>query len=80
VCQTCHGSDFTGGTALQTCLNTAGCHGVGVMSPHPSSWSPDSTYKHNTTNQANAPVCALCHRSNAGTAGCFNNTLCHGNP
>jgi hypothetical protein len=80
VCQTCHGNDFKGGTALQTCLNTAACHGTGVMSPHPSSWSPDSTYKHNTTNQANAPVCALCHQSNPGTPGCFNNTLCHGNP
>jgi hypothetical protein len=80
VCQNCHGSDFTGGTSLQTCLNTAGCHGLGVMSPHPSAWRPGDTYHHDTTNQANAPVCALCHRSNAGTAGCFNNTLCHGNP
>jgi len=78
ICQTCHGNNFTGGTSLQTCLN-ANCHGS-AASPHPAAWSPDSTYRHNTTNQANAPVCALCHRQNTGTAGCFNNTLCHGNP
>jgi cytochrome c553 len=89
VCQTCHGADFTGGTSLQTCLNTAGCHGVGVMSPHPQNWLPTDTYKHSTTDTANAPVCGLCHLGNPATPtytplppganpGCFNNTLCHG--
>jgi len=80
VCQTCHGNTFTGGTSGQTCLRTVGCHGAGTNGtpPHAFPWSPDSTYRHNTTNQANAPVCALCHRSKAGTAGCFNSTLCHG--
>ncbi len=78
TCQTCHGNDFTGGTSLQTCLNTAGCHGVGVMSPHPAAWLPGNTYEHNTTDPTNAAVCALCHQSAAGTPGCFNNTLCHG--
>ena len=79
VCQTCHGDLFTGGISGQTCLNTVGCHGSGVQSPHPSQWSPDSPYKHNTTNEANAPVCFLCHQTGgAGTPGCFNDTLCHG--
>ena len=88
-CQTCHGSDFTGGTALQTCLNTAGCHGTGVNSPHAASWLPGDTYTHTTTNQGNAPVCGLCHLGGrtppsyatvpAGTTpNCFDNTLCHG--
>jgi predicted CxxxxCH...CXXCH cytochrome family protein len=88
-CQTCHGNDFTGGTALQTCLNTTGCHGAGVNAPHAASWLPGGTYTHTTTDQGNAPVCALCHLNNrtppsyatvpAGTTpDCFNNTLCHG--
>jgi predicted CxxxxCH...CXXCH cytochrome family protein len=91
-CQICHGNDFTGGLALQTCLNTAGCHGAGVYSPHAKPWLPGSTYTHTTTDEGNAPVCALCHANGmnspiappsppaaAGTSpGCFNNTLCHG--
>jgi predicted CxxxxCH...CXXCH cytochrome family protein len=87
-CQTCHGNDFTGGTALQTCLNTAGCHGEGVNAPHAASWLPGDTYTHSTTNVNNASVCGLCHLGNrtppayetvpAGTApNCFDNTLCH---
>ena len=78
VCQTCHGSDFAGGTSSQTCLNTDGCHGVGVMRPHPSAWLPGDPFEHNTTNTANAPACHVCHQKDAGTPGCFNNTLCHG--
>lgn len=87
-CQTCHGNDFTGGAALQTCLNTTGCHGAGVNAPHAESWLPGDAYVHTTTDQGNAPVCALCHLNNrtppayatvpAGTSpDCFNNTLCH---
>jgi cytochrome c553 len=90
TCQTCHGSNFTGGTSNTAC---ASCHG-GSAAPHPTSWLPDSTYKHNTTNSANAGVCALCHINGAlspisppsppapaGTApGCTNGTLCHYNP
>lgn len=93
LCQSCHGSGFTGGIALQTCLNTAGCHGAGVNSPHsPKPWR-GGTYTHTTTDQGNAPVCATCHTNGAnssvqpsppapaGTApGCFNNTLCHATP
>lgn len=75
TCQTCHGINFSGGTSLTAC---SACHGGSA--PHPTSWLPGSTYHHNTTNQANAPVCAQCHRSSAGSPGCFNNTLCHGNP
>ncbi len=85
-CQTCHGNDFTGGTALQTCLNTTGCHGAGVNAPHAGSWLPGDTYTHTTTDQGNAPVCGLCHLGNrqppayvtlSQTVGCFDNTLCH---
>jgi len=72
-CQTCHGADFSGGTSGTSC---PACHGGSA--PHPSAWRPDDTYRHTSTNQANAPVCAECHRSIAGTPGCFNNTLCHG--
>ncbi len=89
TCQLCHGGNFTGGIANQTCLNTAGCHGVGVMSPHPSAWLPTDTYNHNTTDPGNASVCALCHTAGANSPlgplpplpgtppGCFNSTLCH---
>jgi predicted CxxxxCH...CXXCH cytochrome family protein len=86
-CQTCHGSDFTGGTALQTCLNTTGCHGAGVNAPHAASWLPGDTYTHSTTDEGNASVCGLCHLGNrqppsyvalTQTVGCFDNTLCHG--
>ena len=93
LCQTCHGNDFTGGNALTSCLNTAGCHGAGINAPHsPKPWR-GGTYTHTTTNQGNASVCALCHTNGAnsslqpsppapaGTApGCFNNTLCHATP
>lgn len=87
-CQTCHGDDFTGGTALQTCLNTAGCHGAGVNAPHsPQPWR-GGAQTHTTTNASNAPACGLCHLNGrtppsyaavpAGTTpSCFDNTLCH---
>jgi hypothetical protein len=73
-CEACHGANFSGGTSGLACQS---CHGIAA--PHPSAWLPGDTYRHTTTNQGNAPVCAQCHRQNAGTAGCFNNTLCHGN-
>ncbi len=89
-CQTCHGSDFTGGTANQSCFT---CHQAGTTGtpPHAFPWLPGDTYVHTTTDQGNAPVCALCHLNNrtppsyatvpAGTTpGCFNNTLCHATP
>jgi predicted CxxxxCH...CXXCH cytochrome family protein len=91
-CQICHGSNFSGGGANQSCLNNSACHGAGVASPHaPKPWR-GSPYTHTDTNTANAPVCALCHYPGspnnpanhpatpapAGTApGCFNSTLCH---
>jgi hypothetical protein len=90
-CQECHGADFAGGNSRQTCLNTAGCHGAGVQSPHPAIWAASAARTHQTTDASNAPVCAGCHADGAnspialvapapaGTApGCFNNTLCHG--
>lgn len=70
TCRTCHGTDFSGGSANTAC---ASCHGINA--PHPASW----VGQHDSTNQANAAVCALCHRNNnPGTPGCLNNTLCHG--
>lgn len=91
TCQTCHGNNFLGGTSTISCLNTAGCHGAGVNSPHAQApWvsSLSSTMTHTTTNTANASVCGLCHWNNAqpptystpvpGTPNCFDNTLCHG--
>jgi hypothetical protein len=89
-CQVCHGNDFTGGIG-PTCLNNSACHGAGVQSPHPLQWLTGASYVHTTTNEGNAPVCALCHYNEPGagahpptpppagvTVGCFNNTLCHG--
>ena len=85
TCQICHGVDFTGGMSLTAC---ASCHGGSA--PHPTSWLPTDTYRHDTTNEGNAPVCFICHANGknspigpppappAGTPpGCFNNTLCH---
>lgn len=66
-CDNCHGTNFTN--------NCAGaCHNP----PHPSAWAGVAVYTHQNTNESNALICANCHRSTAGTAGCFNNTLCHG--
>jgi cytochrome c553 len=88
-CQTCHGKDFAGGIALQTCLNTSGCHGASVNSPHaPKPWMGISR-THTNSDPGNAPVCATCHTNGANSSvqpasfdpaappGCFNNTLCH---
>jgi predicted CxxxxCH...CXXCH cytochrome family protein len=88
TCQTCHGSDFSGGISTIVCSS---CHGGAA--PHPVSWIT-GTYTHTNTDQGNAPVCALCHTNGAnspiappspaapaGTApGCFNATLCHATP
>ena len=92
-CQICHGNNFSGGGANESCLNNAACHGAGAASPHaPKPWR-GSPYTHTDTDTSNAPVCALCHYPGspnnpanhpatpapAGTApGCFNSTLCHG--
>jgi len=85
-CQTCHGTgttspeNFGGGTSEVSCYT---CHLVGVNVPHPegATWRGNLTPTHRNTNQgqSNVDVCAQCHRSAPGTAGCFNNTLCHGN-
>jgi predicted CxxxxCH...CXXCH cytochrome family protein len=91
-CQACHGADLAGGTG-PSCLNTAGCHGIGNLAAHPARpWrSTLGGRTHTTTDASNAAGCALCHAGGAnstrtpaplaaaGTApGCFNNTLCHG--
>jgi len=93
-CQICHAVDFTGDGSLVSCLNNAACHGAGVQSPHPAiPWRASSGPTHTDTAPQNASVCAACHFPGSannpanhpetpapqGTAaGCFNNTLCHG--
>ena len=91
-CRICHGDTFSGGGAQVSCLNNAACHGAGVQSPHPAQWRTGDDYFHTTTDEANASVCAQCHRNGnnspiappsppapaATPPGCFNNTLCHG--
>jgi hypothetical protein len=90
-CQICHASDFSGGGAQVTCL-IAGCHGGSGQSPHPADWGGGDTYKHTTTAEQNASVCAQCHLNGnnspigppsppaapGAAPGCFNSTLCHG--
>jgi len=90
-CQPCHGNNFAGNTA-RTCLNTAGCHGAGVNSPHAQApWISlvSSTMTHTSTNTANATICGGCHEGEptngnhpynppVAPMNCFNNTLCHG--
>ncbi len=89
ACQECHADSFNGGISNVTCLNTAGCHGASVSAPHsPKPWR-GGTRTHTTTDQTNAPVCALCHTNGANSSiqpspydptaapSCFNNTLCH---
>jgi predicted CxxxxCH...CXXCH cytochrome family protein len=94
-CGLCHGADFSGGFANKSCLDTAGCHGAGVLAAHsPKPWRDvgrNGARTHTSTDESNAPACAVCHLGGAnssrqpvpaapaGTApGCFNNTLCHG--
>jgi hypothetical protein len=82
-CQACHGSDFEGGFTGVSCF---GCHKPGpplVKVPHAEApWFnlTGTDVTHTNTDQANAAVCANCHRNpnTNGTPGCFNNTLCHG--
>ena len=78
-CKTCHGTgttppaNFQGGSSGISCYP---CHGLNA--PHPSSWiGGGPPHRSTDQGQANLDVCAECHRSTAGTAGCFNNTLCH---
>jgi len=92
-CTQCHGANYQGGTAQQTCLNTSGCHGADVAAPHPGiPWisSTVGAVNHTSTDTSNAGQCAVCHTGGAnsnrkpqagatiGLTGCFNNTLCHG--
>ncbi|MGB7631304.1 MAG: hypothetical protein WBM29_09510 [Candidatus Deferrimicrobium sp.] len=81
-CQVCHGTgttptaNFGGGVVGVSCYP---CHGVSAPHPPGATWQTSSTPTHQSTDQGNAAVCAQCHQSSAGTPGCFNNTLCHGN-
>lgn len=72
-CETCHGTDFKGGTAGESCFP---CHGW--EAPHAKSGWDSGGSSHQSTDEDNAAVCAQCHQSSSGTPDCFNNTLCHG--
>lgn len=90
-CQQCHGSTLNNGTA-PSCMNNLLCHGFTVSAPHPAKpWTSTvaNTPTHTTTDPLNVGICAACHQNRAnsvlgqfstptsGSAGCFNNTLCH---
>jgi hypothetical protein len=81
-CQICHGTgttptaNFGGGSSGVACYP---CHGVNAPHPAGATWVTSATPTHQTTDPGNANVCAQCHQSTAGTPGCFNGTLCHGN-
>jgi len=84
-CKSCHGADFSGGSASASCFT---CHGVNA--PHAAGPWSGKARSHATTDAGNAPVCAPCHAKGANSSmrpsspvpagaspGCFNNTLCH---
>lgn len=88
-CTVCHGTQYDGGTAQQSCISTNGCHGVNA--PHPAKpWRSSAGLTHTSTDTSNAAQCATCHTGGAnsdrkprasdpkGLTGCFDNTLCHG--
>jgi predicted CxxxxCH...CXXCH cytochrome family protein len=89
-CRICHGALFEGGAVQVACFD---CHGI--EAPHPRRpWraaGPANT--HTNVDAGNAAVCALCHTLGADSTrqpvppappgtepGCFNDTLCHGQP
>lgn len=91
-CQRCHGEDFSGGSANVGASAPVSCLSCHTRAPHPDApWrgSIDANITHTTTDEGNAPVCALCHLGNLrlsvpvpvpanANPGCFNNTMCHG--
>jgi hypothetical protein len=95
-CRNCHGDGspqfplFQGGVALTSCMNTLGCHGLTVSSPHPARPWRGSATTHTNTDTGNASICAICHTNGAnstrqpspldkvGNTSCFNATMCHG--
>lgn len=89
TCQECHGKDFSGGISKVSCLNTAGCHGAGILSPHPPRPWRGGLVTHTLVKESTIAVCAQCHTRganlavpllttyNTGAPGCFNGTLCH---
>jgi len=99
-CRNCHGDGstryplFQGGTALTSCMNVLGCHGLLNNAPHPARpWrgtTVSGSTGHSTSDTSNATICAICHTGGAnstrtpqaldvaGSTGCFNATMCHG--
>ena len=69
-CKQCHGDDFRGGNRGDSGVSCYKCH---TNAPHPDEpWIPD----HFSTDDANAPVCADCHKIPVDLfVGC--NLVCH---
>lgn len=88
-CTKCHGSTYDNGPA-NSCKS---CHTKAPHPDRPwYNWWFGSGLSHTTTNTGNASECFKCHANGANStlkpsrpapvgtaAGCFNNTLCHGN-
>ena len=70
-CQVCHGADFSGGIVNKSCLNTAGCHGAGILAAHsPKPWrdvGKTGARSHTNTDSSNAAACAVCHTRGANS-------------
>lgn len=60
-CQHCHGTDFSGGNAKQSCYP---CHTVSAPHPKKGDWTPAAgTLSHVNTGEGNAAICAACHNA-----------------
>ncbi len=93
-CQVCHGTDFDGYLAQSCSVSGCHDDSPDAPHPTEWSVRSTDAFLHQDTpptDEGNAPVCALCHLDGdnsplppptppaPGTpAGCFNNTLCHG--
>ena len=60
-CQHCHGTDFSGGNAQQSCYP---CHGVSAPHPAKADWTlAAGTLSHVNTGEGNAAICVACHNA-----------------
>lgn len=72
ACQSCHGSDFAGGSSGVACSD---CHDIDA--PHPSFGWVGGGEGHRTTGAENASVCAGCHLELQPPPSCFLANGCH---
>jgi predicted CxxxxCH...CXXCH cytochrome family protein len=60
-CQHCHGTDFSGGNAQQSCYP---CHTVSAPHPKKADWTlAAGTLSHVNTGEGNAAICTGCHNA-----------------